>query len=182
MRLNDHLRPLAVIRKLAAHLAHELNKMKNLAQLMIIVLCVSCSQPDVSDNEIESIRVQLLEIAQMSTLDRPTVELTNDYMAYFSEEPTLLPANGTAIHGREAIAGFYNEAFDGINILSNQYENPVIVVTGDMAARRYIGTAVFIISGQEDPVTAKNRYIDVLVKENGDWKMLWHSWVPVSWE
>ena len=149
--------------------------MKNIALLTMIVLCAACSQPEDSDQEIESIRAQLLEIANMSAIDRPTAETMNEYMTYFSEEPTLLPANGEAIHGREAIARFYIEAFSGIKILSNVYERPVIVVTGDMAIRRYIGTAVFIISGQEDPVTAKNRYIDLLVKENGDWKMLWHS-------
>ena len=51
-----------------------------------------------------------------------------------------------------------------------------------MATRRYIGTAVFVIAGEEDRVTAKNRYIDILVKEDGEWKMFWHSFVPVSWE
>jgi hypothetical protein len=136
--------------------------MKNFALLTIIVLCISCSQPKDSDNEIESIRAQLLEIAEMSALDRPTAEMTSEYMTYFSKEPTLL--------------------LDGIKILSNQYENPVIVVSDDMATRRYIGTAVFIIAGEEVRVTAKNRYVDILVKENGEWKMLWHSFVPVSWE
>lgn len=156
--------------------------MKNLAILTTLGLCIACSQPDSSDNEAESIRAQLLKIAGMSSVDRPTKEMTEEYMMYFSEEPTLLPANGTAIHGREAIADFYNAAFDGITLLSNKYERPVIVVTGDMATRRYIGTAVFIVAGQEEPITDKKRYIDVLLKENGDWKMLWHSWVPVSWE
>ena len=167
---------------MAAHLLLEPNDMKNIALLMTIVLCAACSQPGNSDKEVESIRAQLLEIATMSALDRPTAETTNEYMTFFSEEPTLLPAAGAAIHGREAIARFYNDAFSSITILSNVYERPVIVVTGEMATRRYFGTAEFIISGQDDPVTAKNRYIDVLVKENGDWKMLWHSWVPVSWE
>jgi ketosteroid isomerase-like protein len=158
--------------------------MKNLAIVTTIVLCVACSQPNESDNaiEIESIRAQLLEIAEMSSVDRPIAELTDEYMTYFSKEPTLLPANGGAIHGQEAIAAFYNDVFDGIKILSNQYENPVIVVSDDMATRRYIGTAVFIIAGEADRVTAKNRYVDILVKENGEWKMLWHSFVPVSWE
>jgi ketosteroid isomerase-like protein len=156
--------------------------MKNFALLTIIVLCISCSQPKDSDNEIESIRAQLLEIAEMSALDRPTAEMTSEYMTYFSKEPTLLPANGEAVHGQEGIAAFYNDVFDGIKILSNQYENPVIVVSDDMATRRYIGTAVFIIAGEEVRVTAKNRYVDILVKENGEWKMLWHSFVPVSWE
>lgn len=66
-------------------------------------------------------------------------------------------------------------------ILSNRYDNPVIVVNGPMATRRYLGTAEFTVTGQEEILTAKNRYIDVLVKENGQWKTLWHSWIPVTW-
>ena len=74
-------------------------------------MCVACSQPKNSDieDEIASIRAQLLEIAEMSSVDRPTAELTNEYMTYFSKEPTLLPANREAINGRDAIAAFYND-------------------------------------------------------------------------
>lgn len=156
--------------------------MKNLALAPTIILLLACTQAENSASEVESIRTQLLEIAEMSARDRPTAEMTEEYMRYFAEEPTLLPANGDAIVGREAIVRFYNNAFDGIKIVSNKYEEPVILVQGSIATRRYLGTAVFNLAAQEEPVTARNRYIDVLVKENGEWKMLWHSWVPVSWE
>lgn len=155
---------------------------KNVALLLTVFMFLACTRVNDADTETESIRLQLLAIAEMSMLDRPAVETTSEYMTYFASEPTLLPANGKAIYGREAIADFYNNAFDGIKILSNRYDNPVIVVNGSMATRRYLGTAVFQLPGQQEPVTAKNRYIDVLAKEDGEWKMLWHSWVPVSWE
>ncbi|MEE8464493.1 MAG: DUF4440 domain-containing protein [Gammaproteobacteria bacterium] len=131
--------------------------------------------------ETDAIKAQLVEIAAMSQVARPTEEMTDLYMAYFAKEPTLLPAGSDALRGRAAIAEFYNHAFQGIEILSNDYRDPVVVVDGDMAVRRYIGKAVFMIAGEPDPVTATNRYVDVLVKENGRWKILWHSWVPVSW-
>jgi ketosteroid isomerase-like protein len=156
--------------------------MKNSALLAMSILLLACTQGVDSETEVESIHAQLLAIAEMSALERPTAEMTDEYMHYFADEPTLLPANGEAIYGRDAIAGFYNDAFDGIRILSNKYEEPVIVVDGNLATRRYLGTAVFALADDEEPVTAKNRYLDVLVKENGEWKMLWHSWVPVSWE
>lgn len=132
--------------------------------------------------ETEAIKAQLVEIAEMTLVARPTEEMTDLYLEYFAKEPTLLPAESDTLRGRAAIADFYNRAFQGIEILSNDYRDPVVVVDGDMAVRRYIGTAVFMIAGEPDPVTATNRYVDVLVKENGRWKILWHSWVPVSWE
>lgn len=156
--------------------------MKNLVLVFASFLLLVGTQVAASDAEVESIRTQLLEIAAMSAADLPTTKMTEKYMHSFAEEPTLLPANGAAIRGRDAIAEFYNTAFDGIKILSNKYEEPVIVVNGSMATRRYLGTAVFRLADDNEPVTAKNRYLDVLVKESGEWKMLWHSWVPVSWE
>lgn len=156
--------------------------MKNCALLAMSILLLACPQGVGAETEIESIHGQLLAITRMSVLDQSTAETTNQYMHYFADEPTLLPANGKAIVGRDAIADFYNEAFADIRILSNKYEDPVIVVDGAMATRRYLGTAIFVLADNEAPITAKNRYLDVLVKENGEWKMLWHSWVPVSWE
>jgi len=156
--------------------------LKNLALLPTIFLLLACTKVENSDAEVELIRKQLTEIAEMSALDRPTTETTEEYMQYFAAEPTLLPANSAAIYGREAIARYYNNAFDDITIISNRYEEPVVVVNGSTATRRYLGTAVFELAGEEEPLTAKNRYIDVLVKEGDEWKMLWHSWVPVTWE
>jgi ketosteroid isomerase-like protein len=156
--------------------------MKNIALLPTIILLLACTQVANSDSEVESIRRQLIEIAEMSALDRPTTEMIEEYMRYFAAEPTLLPANGAAIYGREAIADFYNNVFNDITIISNKYEEPVILVNGLTATRRYLGTAKFEIVGKKGTVTAKNRYIDVLVKEGGEWKMLWHSWVSVTWE
>jgi ketosteroid isomerase-like protein len=156
--------------------------MKNVALLPTIILLLACTQVENAVSDVKSIRAQLMEIAEMSARDQPTAAMTDAYMKYFAAEPALLPANGKTIYGRAAIAHFYNDAFAGIKILSNRYEDPVIVVNGSFAARRYLGTAVSNISGQQNSVTARNRYIDVLVKEDDEWKVLWHLWVPISWD
>jgi ketosteroid isomerase-like protein len=135
-----------------------------------------------AESDIDAIKAQLVEIAEMTQVARPTAEMTELYMEYFAKEATLLPAESEALRGRAEIAAFYNRAFQGIEILSNNYRDPVVIVNGDMAVRRYIGTAVFMIADTPEPVTATNRYLDVLVKKNGRWKILWHSWVPMSWE
>lgn len=135
-----------------------------------------------SSSESEVLRAQLSEIAEMSQSGLPTDEMTDRYLRYFADNPTLLPAGQAALTGRKSVADFYNSAFKDINILSNVYRDPVIVVSGDMAIRRYIGTAVFKMADEPDPVSATNRYLDILIKTNGEWKMLWHSWVPVDWE
>ena len=135
-----------------------------------------------SSAESEAIKAQLSEIAEVSQSDLPMDELTNLYLTYFVDNPTLLPAGQPALSGRKAIEDFYNGAFQGVRIVSNVYRDPVIVVSGEMATRRYIGTAMLKIADASDLVSATNRYLDVLIKENGEWKILWHSWTPVDWE
>ena len=143
----------------------------------MLVLCVACARPETTDPEVDVIRSQLLEIAAMSARDQSTAAMTSEYMKYFAAEPILVPDGHPAIQGREQVAGFYITVFESVRILSNTYEDPEIIVNGSRASRHYLGTAVFAIEGQQDPVTARNRYIDVLVRENGEWKMLMHSWV-----
>ena len=151
--------------------------MRNITPLVVLILCVACAPSNGNDPEIDSIESQLFEIAAMSSRDQSTAAMTSEYMNYFAAEPILLPEGMPAIQGKEQVAAFYNNAFGGIKILSNKYEDPKVVVSGQRATRHYVGTAVFNIEGENDPVTARNRYIDVLVQEDGEWKMLVHSWV-----
>ena len=154
--------------------------MKKLALFSFCIALSACTMTSDPDAEIQVIRTQLQEIAAMSALDRPTSEMTNEYLGYFATEPTLQPPEGDSIHGRDAIARFYNDAFKNIKILSNTYKEPVIAMNGSTAIRRYTGVAVFAVAGQSEHVTATNHYTDVLIKEDSDWKMLLHSWVPVA--
>jgi len=158
---------------------------KHLPQVLLFFIAfqaIAYANDAASSSESEAIMAQLIEIAEVSQSGLPMGEMTDRYLSYFAANPTLLPAGQAALTGREAIQDFYNGAFRDIVIESNIYRDPVVVVNGDMATRRYIGTAVLITADQPDPVSATNRYLDVLIKEGGEWKMLWHSWVPVDWE
>ncbi|MDJ0909586.1 MAG: DUF4440 domain-containing protein [Woeseiaceae bacterium] len=154
--------------------------MKKLLTLLA-ALCLGTSV-FASESEVEIIRAQLHEIAWMSAKDRPVPEMAEEYMTYFSAEPTLLPPNSEAIVGRDSIEEFYTGAFGGVRLISNRYYDEEIVVIGDMASRHYFGTAHLSFPGDASEVMSINRYVDVLVKEDGEWRMAWHSWVPVTWD
>ena len=155
--------------------------MKRLLPLLT-ALCLGTSV-FASDSEIEIIRAQLHEIAWMSAEDRPVSEMAEEYISYFSAEPTLLPPNSEAIVGRDAIEEFYKGAFGGVRLISNQYFDEEIIVNGGMASRHYMGMAHLSFPGADmTEIVSINRYVDVLVKEDGAWRMVWHSWVPVTWD
>ncbi len=130
--------------------------------------------------EIEAIREQILEIARVTSGQEAGVDVTSAYLGYFSREPVLRLPDGAEIAGREAIDNFYRTAFDGFQMISNTYRDPGIEVRGSTATRTYIGEAVGIPPGADEPVTYRNRYYDELVKEDGEWKMQLHSFTPVG--
>ena len=127
------------------------------------------------------LKEQLVEIAEMTVSRLPIEEMTDRYLSYFSDNPTLLPPGQSAVLGRDAIGEFYNAAFDGIEIVENQYHEVVVEVTERSAVRRYLGTAMFRVSEDSEPISVTNRYIDVLEKSDGSWKIVWHSWTPAVW-
>lgn len=135
-----------------------------------------------SSSESEAITTQLIEIYNIPYSGHSTDEMADNHLRFFAETPTILPANQAAIVGHKPVADFYYGAYQGIEFVSNTYRDLVIVVHGDMATRRFIGTGIFRIAGQLDPVAANNRYLDVMVREDDEWKILLHSWVPVAWE
>lgn len=127
------------------------------------------------------LKQQLVEIAEMTLSGLATEEITKRYLAYFSDSPTLLPPGQGAVLGREAIGEFYNAGFAGIEILENKYHAVVVEVTDRSAVRRYFGTAKFRTSEDSEPISVTNRYVDVLEKSDGSWKIVWHSWTPAVW-
>jgi ketosteroid isomerase-like protein len=135
-----------------------------------------------SSSDSEAITTQLIEIYNIPYSGLSTDEMADNHLRFFAKDPTILPPNQSAIVGYQPIADLYYGAYQEIEFVSNTYRDLEIVVHGDMATRRFIGTGVFRIAGQPDPVTSKNRYLDVLVREDDEWKILLHSWVPVSGE
>jgi len=128
-----------------------------------------------------SLKEQLVEIAEMTVSGLPTEEITEQYLSYFSDSPVALSPDRSAILGRTAISEFYNTAFSGIEILSNDYRDVVVKVNGKSAVRRYLGTATIRVAEASEPISVTNRYIDVLEKSDGSWKIAWHSWTPAVW-
>jgi len=127
------------------------------------------------------LKKQLVEIAEMTVSGLPTEVMTKRYLSYFSDSPTILPPGQSAVLGREEIGEFYNAGFDGIEILGNEYHAVVVEVTERSAVRRYLGTAKFRTSEDSEPISVTNRYVDVLEKSDGSWKIVWHSWTPAVW-
>ena len=157
---------------------------KSYFTLLAATLLLACQQN--SDSRVEAdlsaIENQLIEIEEIFlTSEVPIATQIQEYLDYYIDDLVLLPPGGDAVHGYAAALAYYTEGFDGYTILEVDYRTPDILLNGDMAVRRYFGTAKFEIDGESEPASSSNRYIDILQRQpDGEWLMVWHTWTHVD--
>lgn len=140
-------------------------------------------QPASNDStDIAVIEAQLVEIEEIYSPAYDAAEpVLEAYLEYFADDAVLLHPSGNVYDGKPAARAFYEAAFADLTILSLDYYSPHILIDGDLAVRRYEGTAEF--SAGDDPTihAITNRYVDVLQKqESREWLIRWHQWTPVK--
>jgi ketosteroid isomerase-like protein len=133
-----------------------------------------------ASGETEEITAQLIEISELPYSGLDPAEMAERHIAFFAESPTILPPDDAALVGSEAVAALYEAAYRDIEFISNEFRDLVVVVHGETATRRYLVTGVYRLADSAEPVTATNRYLDVLIREDGEWKILLHSWVSAA--
>lgn len=133
-----------------------------------------------STSDADAITAQLNDIYDLSTGTGTADAKVELHLQYFADQPTVLPPGQQALAGREAVSAFYKSVFAEVEIMDNGYSDLTITVHGNLATRQYVGTGTFRIAGQADPQTTVNQMTDVLIKDEGKWKTLVHSWSHVS--
>lgn len=132
-------------------------------------------------SETRAIKDQLDDVYRVSLVDGTAETRLRSHLRFFADEPTVQPPGQPAIVGRDSVSDFYREIFEtGIQILENEYSELTIVIHGEIATRQYVGEGTFMTKELAAPQSTRNRYVDVLVKVEGEWKTLVHSWTPES--
>jgi len=153
---------------------------KSCALVVYLIVLLGCSEtptPDYGQMR-EALANQLLDIEMMTNQGHPPEMMSARYLEFFSTDPSVLPYGGDLMEGREAVSAFYSSVFSMGTIVSISYTEPTIRITDGFAVRIYQGTAELQLSGSEEHLRYTNVYTDVLVRDDGVWKIDWHSWVP----
>jgi ketosteroid isomerase-like protein len=149
----------------------------------LLVAPDTTSRESVSEFEEQAITRQLDDIYRASLASGEVEERLRIQLRFFVEQPILQPPDQPAIVGHEAVSEFYSGIFaSGVQILKNEYSELKIVVDGEIATRKYVGEGIFITSELTTPQSSRSRFFDVLIKENGEWRTLLHSWSPEKFE
>ena len=156
--------------------------MKLLVKTAFLSLLVGCTGgTQQSEEQIRmALAEQLQNIEEMTNQGHPPEHANKLYLEYFSANPSVLPHGGELLTGKEEIAAFYTEVFSAGKLISNAYKEPVIGISDHYAVRVYEGTAEIQPSNRRRAISYTNIYTDVMVREEGQWKIQWHSWVPAD--
>ena len=99
------------------------------------------------------------------------------YASFFVADGAVLPPDGPAIEGREAIRKWIQKVLDESTVKDARLSWGPLLVSNGMAVRR------FTLSGQRvrkkggDPARFNNKYVDVLQKQpDGSWKFVYRMW------
>ena len=145
--------------------------------ILMLVGCADSSVPDETHVR-EALVSQLQSIEEMTNQGYPPEKSNALYLDYFSANPIVLPYGGEILVGTEEVSEFYTDVFSMGTLISNAYGEPTIGISEGYVVRIYEGTAEFLPSGGDEVFTYTNVYTDILVYEDGEWKIQWHSWVP----
>ena len=156
---------------------------KNYVTLLVATSLLACHQE--SNNRVEAdfsaIMGQLEDIEALMSSGLPITNLNEKYLEFFVDDLVLLPPGGSAVEGRDAALAFFNDVWGGVTLIAVNYETPVIMLEGDMAVRRYVGSGEFLIDAESEPVTGSGRYIDILQRQSdGGWRIVWHTWTQID--
>ena len=146
----------------------------------LAVVVTACSTGEAPDDEDLMVAELTAQLDSIEAIFAPgSTDFIDAYLQFFDDDVVLLPPGQPAIEGKGAIREFYSSGFDGLDPVSLEYGEPVIVLQGPLAVRRYTGRGVVTIDGNT-LVLPLNRYVDVLRQTPNGWLILWHSWVEVS--
>ena len=163
----------------------ESNRMKNrvfIASAIMLIMACTESPPASRQQVRDVIAVQLSDIETMINEGHPAQVASALYLEFFSANPSVLPYGGELLKGQSEVKDFYTRVFSMGTLISNVYSAPTIEVADGFAVRTYEGTAEIQMMDGSEVLKYTNVYSDVLVPENGEWKIFWHSWVPAPVE
>ena len=152
--------------------------------LLALMSLSACQKSDVSDTEtdLRAISSQLKDMEAVLSSGLPMKTINQNYLEQFCvDDLVLLPPGRRAIHGLEAALDYYNNTFGALTDLSVAYQQPEILIDGNLATRRYVGSIKFTVGNDSESGSASGRYVDVLQKQaDGSWRIVWHTMTPLN--
>ena len=154
-------------------------KWKVAAVALLLTVGLGCPQPmqeATSGPDVDAINeVRAAEFAAMAAGD---IEAA---VAVFTDDCVLMPPNGAAVVGHEAL-GAWVQAFTEMGAIGGEYTGSDVVVLGDWAIERYTATMTVTPPGGETAEETIKGIHTYRRQADGSWKIaqdVWNSDIPL---
>ena len=127
------------------------------------------------------------EIEALYQTWRTAVEASDisGYVALLHDEVRLLPPGASAIEGAADYAAFLEPVFATATYRIDVHQHPAVDVRGNVAVAEYVYTIHLELKNPDVAVSEPGaltessttaRYLDVLLKDAGEWRVWRHGW------
>lgn len=96
------------------------------------------------------------------------------YMNHLSKEAVMMYPGQPAVVGTTNIRPFIIDFFENYEFHFSPWKSDEIQVSDDLAFHRYSGVAMITPKNGGESTKWDRKYIDILRKENGSWKITHH--------
>jgi len=147
------------------------NQLGLMLVLIIIMACgqVSKKSPIDIESEREAVIAEFKDLIVVS--ESGDVE---GYMNHLSEDVVMMYSGQPAIVGTAKIRSFITNFFENYKFEFNPWQSNEIQVMGDWALHRYSAIATITPKSGGESIKLDRKYIDILRKEAGSWKVTHH--------
>ncbi|HLG16047.1 MAG TPA: SgcJ/EcaC family oxidoreductase [Blastocatellia bacterium] len=103
------------------------------------------------------------------------------YVSFFADDGALLPPDGPAIEGKEAIRKWIQKVLEDFEIKDARLEMGPPRVSNGWAVRRFTISGLSVPRKGGESKRFNNKYLDVIQKQpDGQWKFLYRMWSIVE--
>lgn len=139
------------------------------AYFMVLLLWTTSTMADETAARSEALKDTFIRLNEAAT--------AGDRVAYqnlFLPEGVMFLPDRQPLLGRDAIGNWFQDFRDNVTLVTDQYEQVEVNITGNVAIVRSRGSGRYILkeTGREFPL--RNKFIDILLYENGKWLFSHH--------
>lgn len=156
--------------------------MKQITVFIITVLLLGCiSNEKNEDSKIKDqalIETMLSERFMRFQKSSNPIEQAKYYVENISDDAIWMPQNGKRLQGKVEVKEWAEWFFSNYQLIAEDDKLIVdnILISKNLAVRRFISGGYYIIKASGDTIPFDQKYEDVFLKENGEWKIASHTW------
>ncbi len=137
-----------------------------------VLTTAAAQKPESSDSDVAAINAFYGQWSQALA-----TRGADGYVSFFVDDGAVLPPDGPAVEGKEAIRKWIQKSLDEYETKDAKIEFGPLRASNGWAVRRFTLSALRVPKKGGEPKRFNNKYLDVIQKQpDGLWKFVFRMW------